>query len=211
MGRGLPPVTLTLLLAITLAFVLYLIQPAEARRWIDYDLAIYPFRYTEPGPYSFAHWYAAAAPLVGHAFLHGGWAHLFMNAIALVQAAPTVEWRLGPWRTLVVFAVSAASGALAYILINPSSQMPAVGASGAICGLFAGFFLGVGRHWRQAFHDPPLRNGVIVFLVVNVGLAAVARLTGFLPIAWEAHLGGFIGGALAYVALAPREARGPWG
>jgi membrane associated rhomboid family serine protease len=44
-----------------------------------------------------------------------------------------------------------------------------------------------------------------VFLAVNVALAALARFTGVLPIAWEAHLGGFVAGVLLYPALPPRD------
>ena len=43
-----------------------------------------------------------------------------------------------------------------------------------------------------------------VFLFLNVGLAAAALLTGFLPIAWEAHLGGFVAGLAAYPLLVRR-------
>lgn len=47
---------------------------------------------------------------------------------------------------------------------------------------------------------------MISFLAINVVLMAFLPL----PIAWEAHLGGFFAGAVAYPMLAPRR-RGPWG
>lgn len=221
MGRGLPPMTLAILAMIVVAQLAYMAASLDSRAWAQFSFAVYPIRFTESGPASFTHWYEPLGPLLGHPFLHGfynpdngerpgAWIHLFMNALAFVQAAPIVEWRVGARRLLVIFAVSAIAGAGLYVLLNAGSAVGAVGASGAVCGIFAGYFLGVGRHWREAIHRPEIRNGAIVFLVVNVGLAAIARMTGVLPIAWEAHLGGFIGGAAAYLALAPRRAFGPW-
>jgi membrane associated rhomboid family serine protease len=111
-------------------------------------------------------------------------------------------------RFLILFFVSALGGAAAYILINPASETGAVGASGAICGLFGAFFLAVRPTPRAAFADPQVRNAMVSFLAINVVLMALLPL----PIAWEAHLGGFIAGALAYLVLAPRtRAAGPWG
>jgi membrane associated rhomboid family serine protease len=94
------------------------------------------------------------------------------------------------------------------VLIHPMSQTGAVGASGAICGLFGAYFLAIRPSPRAALQDPQVRNAMLSFLGINVVLMAFLPL----PIAWEAHLGGFIAGALAYVALAPRLKRhGPWG
>ena len=58
---------------------------------------------------------------------------------------------------------------------------------------------------------PQVRNAAFLFLFINVFLAGLASVSGFLPIAWEAHLGGFVTGALVYLVMAPRLARGPWG
>jgi membrane associated rhomboid family serine protease len=60
---------------------------------------------------------------------------------------------------------------------------------------------------QAAFADPQVRNAMFSFLAINVVLMAFLPL----PIAWEAHLGGFVAGALTYLAMAPRRAMGPWG
>lgn len=213
MGRGIPPMTLALAAFFVIAHIAFQFASIDAKNFIYYTFAVIPLRFDANGPDSFTHWYEALGPLFGHAFLHGGWAHLLMNTIVFVQGAPVVEWRIGPWRLLALFFISAAAGAGAYVLFNPHGTIPAVGASGAACGVFAACFMALGRNWRDAWRRPEIRNLAIVFLVVNVGLAAAARATGLLPIAWEAHLGGFIGGALAYLALAPKQAvaPGPWG
>jgi len=160
---------------------------------------------------------AAAAPMVGHAFLHAGWLHLFFNCMLILQTGETAAERYGrdlagAGRFLLLFAVSAVVGALTYIAINPQSNVPAVGASGAACGLFAAYLLSLRRTTREAVADRGVQQMAFYFLLINVGLAAAARVFGVLPIAWEAHLGGFIAGALLHPFLARRAGPvGPWG
>lgn len=211
-ARGFPPATLLLGGAIIAAHVALSLAPATVQDWVFYRFAVFPVRFAPHNPDSFAHWYDAFGPLFGSAFLHApGLTHIGFNMMALIQAAPIVEHRVGAWRFLMIFFVAAAAGAACYVAINPGSTQPAVGASGAICGIFAAYFLSVRANWREALREPMVRNGVLFFLLLNVGLAAVARMTGALPIAWEAHLGGFIGGAGVYLALRRRVAPGPWG
>jgi membrane associated rhomboid family serine protease len=144
----------------------------------------------------------------GHVFVHYGAPHLAMNGLALFQAAPFLARRIGDLRFLILYFTAALGGALAFVLINPDSEIGMVGASGAICGVFAAFFLSVRPSPRAALADPQVRNAMLGFLGINVVLMAFLPL----PIAWEAHLGGFITGALAYPLLAPRRrVRGPWG
>lgn len=193
----------------------------ERQNWAFAEFAVIPGLYAgQGGEYAHATLLDRIAPLFGHVFLHGGWLHLGLNLIFLLQVGGLVAFRLddgsGPLRFLAVFFGSAAAGALAYIWLNPQSMIPAVGASGAISGLFAAFLLAARSDWRSALRDRRVLSAGFWFLAVNVGLAAAARISGVLPIAWEAHLGGFIGGALLYPLLAqpaPVQAKpsGPWG
>lgn len=209
MERRIPPATLWLAILLVAAHVAFQFASSDLKDWIYYNFALFPVRYGG-GQDGFTHWYEALGPLFGHVFLHGGWLHLLMNTIVFVQGGPMVEQRLGALRFVALFFISAAAGAALYIVLNEGSVTPAVGASGAVCGVFGAYFLSVGRDWRQALRIPEVRNGMVVFLVVNVGLAAVARMTGFIPIAWEAHLGGFVAGAIACAVLAPRRFISPW-
>jgi rhomboid protease GluP len=130
--------------------------------------------------------------------------------LVFLQAAPFVAGRLGAGRFVALFFGSAIGAALAYILINAHAETPAVGASGAVCGVFGAYFLSVRRSWREALADPQVRGAGFSFLFINVFLAGLASVSGFLPIAWEAHLGGFVAGAALYPLLAPRLTPGPW-
>ena len=57
-------------------------------------------------------------------------------------------------------------------------------------------------HWGAP--DPQVRGPLGGLFLVNVVLMGAASAAGFFPIAWEAHLGGFIGGGVAYALLQPR-------
>jgi membrane associated rhomboid family serine protease len=159
---------------------------------------------------------AAAIPLIAHAFLHAGWIHLFFNSVLILQTGELVAERYGrdgagAVRFLALFLLSAVAGALAYVVIDAGSDIPAVGASGAACGLFAAYLLSLRRTSAESLRDPGVLRMAFYFVLVNVGLAALARFAGVLPIAWEAHLGGFVAGALLHPLLAPRVmSRGPW-
>lgn len=204
----LSPAALILGIAILAAFVLLgQWAPQEQPALFD-QFAIVPARFDFGAPGAYPDLTSALLPIFGHVFFHYGIFHLLMNGMAYVQVAPYLSARLGDARFLAVFFISALGGAIAFILINSQSNTGAVGASGAICGLFGAYFLAVRPTPQAAFADPQVRNAMLSFLAINVVLMAFLPL----PIAWEAHLGGFVAGALAYLALAPkRRHAGPWG
>ena len=169
---------------------------------------IIPARYAPAGGEPYANISDAIAPLFAHVFVHGGILHIGMNLIAYFQAAPFLARRMGGLRFLALFFLAAIGGAAGYILIDLNSLQPAVGASGAICGVFGAFFLAVRPTPQAALADPQVRNAMLSFLGINVVLMAFLNL----PIAWQAHLGGFVVGALGYLALRPATRPiGPWG
>jgi membrane associated rhomboid family serine protease len=149
--------------------------------------------------------------LVGHIFIHADFIHLTFNMALFLAVSGAVVRRLGAagggaLRFLVLFFVSGLVSAGFFIMLDPGSQIGAVGASGAICGLFAAYLMGARWDWRASLRDPQVRNAGIWFLALNVGLAFVVRQFNVLPIAWEAHLGGFLAGMVLFPFLAPKLA-----
>ncbi|HWA00289.1 MAG TPA: rhomboid family intramembrane serine protease [Caulobacterales bacterium] len=180
---------------------------ADPRAWVYQQFGLFSERFYPSSPDHYRSFDEALGPLFGHMFVHFGLPHIFMNLLAFLQAGPFVAMRLGGARFLFLFFIAGLGSALGFILLAPHSG-PAVGASGAICGVFGAYFLAVRPTPQAALADPQVRNAMLTFLGINVLLFA------FLPIgiAWQAHLGGFIAGALAYPLLAPRLRRaGPWG
>lgn len=154
------------------------------------------------------HFMAPLTSLVSSQFLHGGQVHLLMNLAMLLQAGPIAEFGLNrnkdeAARFMIFFLFCGIFGGLTYCWINPDSMTLAIGASGAISGVFGGFLwaaIGLARP-GQAVLRPVLTSGA-VFLLINVGLAWIGRVTNFLPIAWECHLGGFVAGLVFYPLFA---------
>jgi membrane associated rhomboid family serine protease len=94
--------------------------------------------------------------------------------------------------------------ALVFLALNWNGNASAVGASGAVCGMFTAYFFALRPTWRDALADPQVRGPLAVLFLINVVGFAVLSETGVFPIAWEGHLGGFIGGGVAYALLQPR-------
>ena len=134
--------------------------------------------------------------LVTAAFLHGGLLHLALNMYGLYLFGPPLEAALGRARFLALYLVSALGGSAASFAFNRPGQV-SVGASGAIFGLFAAWFVvsrRLGRDVRQLW----------VLLAINVVLGFVVP-----NVDWRAHLGGFLAGGALTLALvyAPRSRR----
>lgn len=201
-----PRVVTVLVGAIALAHGASYLLGAEGQTALVDTFAVIPARFAsgDLGPVGMAE------GLFGHVFLHAGLLHLFFNAMLILQTGELVAERFGrdgagAARFLALFFGAGAIGALTYIGVNWGSPVPAIGASGAASGLFAAYLLAPFSDWRVALRTPAVVQMGFYFLLVNVGLAALARFTGVLPIAWEAHLGGFVGGALLYPLLVAKR------
>ncbi|WP_131683537.1 rhomboid family intramembrane serine protease [Pseudarthrobacter sp. YALA5] len=193
-ASGKPMVTFGLIAACALLFVLQWIIPADA---VFRNFA-FASVYAAPEFGAFEPW-----RLLTSAFLHsqGFILHIALNMYMLWMFGQALEPLLGRLRFLAVYLVSAVGGSVGYLvltpLLPPGGPVGVVGASGAIFGLF-GAMLVVQRHrggdTRQLWILIAI-NGVIGFLVPQI--------------AWQAHLGGLITGALcaAVIAYTPRGKR----
>lgn len=169
---------------------------------------------------------------VTYAFIHGDGTHLIINILWLLPFGTAVARRCGPVRFLALFAATAAAGAAAHFATHPRELLPMIGASAAISGFMAaairfvfqaGGPLGVFRNTGpSAYLAPaaPLRDAlrdprIIAFLVVWFGLNAlfgvgpVSVLGVDQPVAWQAHIGGFLAGLLLFPAFDPAPAAKP--
>ncbi len=140
--------------------------------------------------------------LISSAFLHQwglsgfGITHILFNMWALYVVGPSLERLLGHVRYLALYLLSALGGAVLFYLLAPPFA-PALGASGAIFGLFGAYFV-VARRLRVD------ARGVVALIVLNL------VITFLIPnIAWQAHVGGLITGGLVAAAYvyAPRQRR----
>lgn len=157
----------------------------------------------------------ALAPLVLSALLHADWMHVLLNAAFLVAIGKPVMEQLRhlcglravslAMVFLLLFCLSQACGALVFLLVNYPSGPIAIGASGGLSGVLAAFLLlRAGRHARLLSRDFLSASGV--FVAANLLLAIAAPSLLAVSIAWEVHLGGFLGGAMAGRVLAASAA-----
>jgi membrane associated rhomboid family serine protease len=152
---------------------------------------------------------AALVTLLTSTFLHAGWLHLGSNLVYLGVFGMPVERRVGPARFAAIYLVSAVVGSLAYLVAQPLSQTPAIGASGAIAGviaahlvLFPGATLGslAPVLFLHVVESTPTLLLLLLWLATQV-FSSVASLTTSTGIAWWAHLGGFASGFLIALVL----------
>jgi len=189
--------------------------------WLWEWFGFVPFRLTDPQGIP-----GGALPMLWtlftHAFLHADWMHLIFNSAWLAIFGTPVARRYGTGRVLAVFLLGAAAGALVMLasLLAGSAQFTVlIGASGGVSAL-------TGAAMRFVFqpvvvvHDPqtgtPIAAGrrtatlaqvwangssrafVLIWLGLNLVIPFAPLVTGGepLPIAWQAHIGGFIAGLL---------------
>jgi membrane associated rhomboid family serine protease len=167
---------------------------------------------------------SGAGPLVyltplTYAFLHGGWTHLAINGLTLAAFGAPVAKRLGPGRFSLFYAACAIAGALTHYALHPLDAAPVVGASAAISGTMAaivrfaftpGARPGLSRDGSVAKTASLSQLGenrqAMFFLAVWMGanfiFGAFPEAMGSSdPIAWEAHVGGFLFGLLTFGAF----------
>jgi membrane associated rhomboid family serine protease len=170
-------------------------------------------------------WAADAWTFVSYAFIHGDISHLAINAVWLLAFGSPVARRFGPMRFLAFMAVAAAAGAAVHLATHFGELLPMVGASAAISGAMAaairfafqrGGPLGPWRDREQPDRVPAaslaasLRDPrVLAFLGVWFGInilfgTGVVGMPGIEhAIAWQAHIGGFLAGLIAFAAFDP--------
>src|ERR1700761_3117452 len=126
-----------------------------------------------------------------------GFLDILFNMWALVAVGPSLEQLLGRVRFIAVYLLSALGGAVAFYLLGPSNVL-ALGASGAIFGLFGAWFV-VARKLHLDI------RGIVTIIAINLAFSLFYRST----IAWQDHVGGLIVGAVttAAFAYAPRKNR----
>jgi membrane associated rhomboid family serine protease len=130
--------------------------------------------------------------MLTYIFVHGGILHILFNMYSLFVLGPELERLVGRWRFSVLFLLSGIGGSVAVLLSSPNSAV--IGASGAIFGLFGAYFV-IARHLGANSRQ------LIIVIVINLAIGF------FIPgIAWQAHVGGLVIGALvAFVLVRTRD------
>jgi len=185
-----PPVTLFLIGANALVFLLQLSAPG-----LEVPFALWPLGAARAsgGHVSFQLW-----QLVTYAFLHGSLTHIGLNMFALYMFGAPMERVFGPRRYLTYYFVCVLSAGVAQLLTAAftGAVYPTVGASGAVFGLLLAYAIYFPNNRVMLIFPPipmPARVFVIVYACVELFLGVTGTQEG---VAHFAHLGGLVGGYL---------------
>jgi membrane associated rhomboid family serine protease len=146
------------------------------------------------------------APIT-YQFLHGGWAHLGVNMFTLAAFGTPLERMLGVRRFVFFYLSAGVVAGFIHVLFFPGSPDPVIGASGAISGVFGGVLMAL----RRVGQLTSLLPVAAIWIGLNVffGLVGGGPGSGGQPVAWTAHIGGFVYGLLVLRLFLPPAARLP--
>jgi membrane associated rhomboid family serine protease len=151
-------------------------------------------------------------------FLHGGWLHLIGNMWFLWIFGDNVEDLLGHGRFLLFYLLCGVAAGLTHVAIAPDSRIPTVGASGAIAGVMGAYMVRFPRSTITTLVpvfvflttvEVPAALMLMYWFIIqlfsgvgSIGYTSAMRGGG---VAWFAHVGGFLAGALLIRIMKPRD------
>jgi membrane associated rhomboid family serine protease len=207
-SRSFPVVNIGLVVANVLIYLFEASLPEPDQEALLITFAVIPARLFTPPV--FADWYT----LLTAQFLHGGLLHLGSNMLALFIFGDNVEDRLGHLRFLLFYLLCGVAGSLLHVFVDPSSPVPALGASGAIAGVLAGYM--------ALFPTARVLTFVPIFVIPwIIGIPAALWAIGWFlsqllsgvaslgesggGVGFWAHVGGFVGGIVLVWPLRRRN------
>jgi membrane associated rhomboid family serine protease len=198
------PVVNIVLIAANVFF--YLVETAQGplQDQFVYIYGLVPARYSVPEIASYFSLWQQVVSFFSFMFLHGGFLHLLGNMWSLYIFGDNVEDRLGPARYLIFYLLSGWASGLSHLLTNLYSEIPTIGASGAIAGVM-GAYLVLFPSSRILTLIPiifiPYFIEVPAFLFLGLWfilqfISAAGSGGQAAGVAWWAHIGGFLFGII---------------
>lgn len=198
------PVANQSIIAINVIIYLFeMSQGAGLNRFL-YIYGLVPARYSVPQIAAYFTTGQQLFSLLSFMFLHGGFWHLLGNMWFLYIFGDNVEDRLGPFRYIIFYLLCGISSGLSHLMINFHSNMPTIGASGAIAGVMGAYLV---LHPKSKiltlipiiiipwFIEIPAFFFLGFWFVLQF-LSATSGNESMGGIAWWAHIGGFIFGII---------------
>lgn len=201
--RTFPLVTIALIAVNVLVFIYELILGPQLEGFVQ-SWAIIPYEITHGVDLPPASIQPIYLTLITAMFLHGGIVHIAGNMLFLWIFGNNIEDAMGSLRFIVFYLLCGLVAAFAQIAVGPNSDIPNIGASGAIAGVLGAYLLLFPRAEVQTlvflgFFVRLVRLSALLFLglwfvlqlfsgVAGLGMEATGG------VAWFAHIGGFIAG-----------------
>jgi membrane associated rhomboid family serine protease len=198
------PIVNSVLIAINVAVFLIELSQGQALDKFIYVYGLVPARYSVP---QFSSHFTVSQQVIAFLsfmFLHGGFLHLLGNMWSLYIFGDNVEDRLGHFRYLVFYLLCGLASGISHLALNWHSEIPTIGASGAIAGVMGAYFILYPKakvltlvpifFFIQFVELPAFLFLGIWFLLQFLSAAGASAQAG--GIAWWAHIGGFIFGII---------------
>lgn len=195
-----PVATYTIIFITSLVFVWQMITGTDDQA-VAYTFGFVPAKYTMAHMAAYFSWLNKLSSPFTYMFLHGGFWHLIGNMWFLFIFGDNLEQELGPFRFTAFYLVCGLLAAFFHFLLNHSSAVPTIGASGAIAGVMGAYFL---LHPGNKILTLipvlifPLFVRIPAFIFLGIWffiqfINATGQGAGA-GIAWWAHIGGFLSG-----------------
>jgi len=207
-SRTFPFVTIVIIVLNALAWILELsLGPRELERFL-FAYGVVPADFHAP-------------TLVTSMFLHGSWSHILGNMWYLWIFGDNVEDRCGHGRFVVFYLLCGIAAALGQVVMNSSSALPTIGASGAIAGVMGAYFILYPQSrvltLIPIFYFDIVEVPAIVLLgfwflmqLFNAGAVATTTSGTGGGVAFAAHVAGFLVGVGGVFVFRKREPVGRW-
>src|SRR5436190_917949 len=201
-SRTTPFITVTIIVINALAWMLELSMPSRELNQFLFIYGVVPAAFRVP-------------TLVTSMFLHGSWMHVIGNMWYLWIFGDNVEDRLGHGWFIVFYLTCGIIAALGQIVVDPTSTLPTIGASGAIAGVMGAYFVLYPHSrvltlvplilWWELFELPAIVLLGFWFLMqlfsAAGSIAVTAGTHGSGGVAFMAHVAGFVFGGVSMVVL----------
>lgn len=207
-SRTIPFVTISIIVLNALVFIYEIMLGMPGGEGFVLRTAAIPYEIThfiDAAPRSFV---PLPFTLLTSIFVHGGLFHIAGNMLFLWVFGDNVEDSFGHFAFLVFYLVAGVIASLSHIMMDPSSTVPMIGASGAVAGILGAYFLMFPRAQVKTlvflvFFVTVARIPAVVFLGFWFLLQILSSGTASGGIAWYAHIGGFLFGILGALLLRP--------
>lgn len=202
-SKNYPVVNNTIIVLNVIVFLIQITQGSDFGRFM-FAYGLVPARYTVPeigrlfGPGE------QIIALFSFMFLHGGFWHLLGNMWSLYIFGDNIEDRMGHIRYLIFYVLCGLVSGLFHLFLNYHSQVPTIGASGAIAGVMGAYLISYPNSriltlipilFIPYFIEIPAFFFLGLWFLIQF-FNATASSAGSSGIAWWAHIGGFIAGIL---------------
>lgn len=202
-SKNYPIVNTTIIVINALIFFVELTQGSKLDQFI-FNYGLVPARYSVPEIAAHFSFGKQAFALLSFMFIHGGFWHVLGNMWSLYIFGDNVEDRLGSIRYLIFYLLCGWASGLSHLFTNWHSQIPTIGASGAIAGVMGAYLILYPRSriltFIPIFFIPYFIEipaffflGIWFFLQFLSAAGTHGQTSG---IAWWAHIGGFVFGII---------------